>query len=118
MSSISKIVLPNNTEYSLKDQNGYLFAFCFTEGNVAQKDLSVQNFNGLEEGMGIRVSFAYENTAANPTLSINGGTAQPITIPLNGNISPWRAFNIITFIWGGEALGWLPETSEIEVIRL
>ncbi len=118
MSSISKIVLPNNTEYSLKDQNGYWFTLCLTEGNVAQKDLSFQNFNGLEEGMSIHVDFAYENTAANPTLSINGGTAQPIVIPLNGNISPWRSMNTITFIWGGEGFGWFPETSEIEVIRL
>lgn len=118
MSSISKIVLPNNTEYSLKDQNGYLFAFCLTEGNVAQKDLSLQDFNGLEPGMSIHVSFAYENTAANPTLSINGGTAQPIAIPLNGNISPWRPMNTITFVWFGETFGWLPVTSEIEVIRL
>ena len=115
MGFVSKITLPNASSYDLKDKLANVYAICNTEADVAEKALSITNFEVLV-GQTIHVLFVYANSTAAPALKINSLAAQPIFLN-NDNVSPWNGGDTVALTWDGQY--WrLNDYSQIEVIRL
>ena len=80
---------------------------CSTEAATAAKTITDVDFT-LMEGQTIHVKFANLNTAANPTLAINGGASKPIHIVAGtaAGITPetsWSANAVISLTYDGTA---------------
>lgn len=58
------------TDYAISD--GGLYGTCSTAAGTAAKVVTCANFDELVEGVTIHVFFSASNTAANPTLNVNG----------------------------------------------
>lgn len=75
-----------------------------TEASTTAKVASCENF-ALRTGAIVSVRFTYSNTAANPTLNVNGTGAKPIR--LNGGTLPeanwWKAGDLVTLVYDGAA---------------
>lgn len=79
MSYISKLTLPNNETYTLKDLRLENYGTCSTVAGTVTKQVTVNNDTfALEEGAIVIVKFTVTNTASNPTLKVNNTTAKPI----------------------------------------
>lgn len=115
MAYISKVKLPNNSEYLIKDKEAHYYGVCSTANNVAVKSVTISGFE-LVEGVRISVKFENENIANNPSLSINGGTAIPIKLEY-GNIGPWNDGEIVDLIYNNNKWN-IVNYSKIEVIHL
>ena len=115
MSYISKVTLPNNNSYDLKDKLANVWAICSTVDDTAQKEITISNFD-LVVGTTIHVTFLEANTAASPTLKINSLTAAPIKL-INNNLSPWDDGETVSFTWDGTYWN-LNDYGKIEVVRL
>ena len=115
MAYISKVTLPNNSSYDLKDKLANIWAICSTDDDVAQKEITIDNFD-LVVGMTIHVTFLEANTAASPTLKINSLAAAPIRL-INSNISPWDDAETVSLTWDGTYWN-LNDYGKIEVVRL
>ena len=57
-----------------------LFGVCNSAAGTAAKSVGLQNFDALLDGVVIAIKFTYGNSAANPTLNINGTGARPIML--------------------------------------
>lgn len=115
MAYLSKIVLPNSSEYNLRDSGAHYYGVVDTMAAIAIKEVSVANFV-LEIGARIVLKFNYANSAASPSLSINGETAVPFAL-INGNNMLWNSGETCEFIYDGIAWN-LINYDKIEVIRL
>ena len=75
-----------------------------TAASTTAKVASCENF-ALRTGAIVSVRFTYSNTAANPTLNVNGTGAKPIR--LNGSALPeanwWKAGDLVTLVYDGAA---------------
>lgn len=87
-----------------------LYGTCTTSSGTAAKIVTCPDFDTLIVGTMIAVKFVYSNTAANPTLNVNGLGALPIYT--NGTNPPgatpqesWAANSVVTFLYDGSA--WL-----------
>jgi hypothetical protein len=81
MALISKIKLPNNETYDIKDANSNVaYGTCATAAATAAKVITISgNTNWkLQEGSLIVVKFTNTNTATNPTFNVNGTGAKPV----------------------------------------
>jgi hypothetical protein len=77
------------------------FGTCSTAAATATKAVTLTNFV-LETGTQIRIKFTYQNTAANPTLRVNNGTAIPINFYGNTTAeNAWRAGTILDLTYDG-----------------
>ena len=79
------------------------YGTCATAAATAAKLVSLGNDITLDTGARVTVKFTYANTAANPTLSVNGSTAKAImaygtTAAGNGS---WVAGETVTFEYDG-----------------
>lgn len=115
MSYLSKIVLPNNTEYDLKDRAAHWYGVVDTAAAEAIKEVSIENFV-LITGTKITLTFEYANSASNPSLSINEATAIPFAL-INDNAALWNDGETCEFIYDGTAWN-LINYDKVEVIRL
>ena len=95
------------------------YGACTTAGGTAQKDVTIDNFpQNFYAGLQVAVRFANANTVANPTLSINGGTAIAIkrygtTAPSTSSASSWNAGSVVMLIYDGTYWvmnGWINTT--------
>ena len=78
------------------------YASCSTPAATAAKVVTLSNFT-LAAGAVVTVRFTYANTAANPTLNVNGTGAKPIhaqNAALANNYY-WSAYDIVTFVYSG-----------------
>lgn len=79
----------------------YHFGVCTTAANVSAKTVSLSNTFVLTNGSRIAVYFEYENTAAGPTLNVNGTGAGYISCNV-GNYATngsWTAKTIVEFVY-------------------
>ena len=78
------------------------YGTCSTAGGTAAKTVTCADF-ALRKGAAVTVKFTYKNTAANPTLNVNGTGAK--SIYLNGSALPesayWGAGETMSFIYDG-----------------
>lgn len=116
-SYISKITLPNNSEYKLKADNTWngitgsninCYAECSTAAATVAKEATVLNGTfSLEKGATVFVKFAETNSASSPTLNINNTGAKALKIygttavGTGQNTNGWRAGAIVPFIYDG-----------------
>lgn len=79
MPNISKLTLPNNETYNLKDLRLDNYGTCSTAAGTVAKTVTVNNSSfALVEGVIVTIKFTTTNTAANPTLNVNSTSAKPI----------------------------------------
>lgn len=115
MNYVSHITLPDSSSFQIKDPFNYLYGVCTTLGSVAAKEVTLSDFE-LLDNITIHVKFNEANNAANPTLSVNSSAAKAIFLP-NDNISPWDAGEVVSLTYDGTY--WrLNDYSKVEVIRL
>lgn len=106
MGFASKVEI-NGSQYSLASS---LYGICTTSSGTPSKIVTCPDFDTLIVGTMIAVKFVYSNTAANPTLNVNGLGALPIyTDGTNApGVTPqdsWAANSVVTFLYDGSA--WL-----------
>lgn len=115
MAYISKVKLPNNSSYDLKDSGAHWYGNCTTAAATAAKECTIEGF-AREAGTKVVITFTYANSAASPTLSINEETAAPLAL-MNGNVALWDDGETCEFIFDGT--NWnLINYGKVEVIRL
>lgn len=83
-----------------------LYGLCTTPGGTAAKVVSLSAFDALMTGVTIAVKFSQANTAANPTLNVNGTGDIPIyvygsTKPGTTAATSWASNSIVTFTYDG-----------------
>ena len=77
------------------------YAVCSNSASTVAKTVTVNGFT-LVEGARITILFGNGNTASNPTLSVNGGTAIPLLFNgANLNTTAIKANDIVTFVYDG-----------------
>lgn len=77
------------------------YAICSNSASTVAKTATLDGFT-LTEGAQITVLFGNGNTASNPTLSVNGGTAIPLLFNgANLNATAIKANDIVTFVYDG-----------------
>lgn len=81
-----------------------LYGTCNTAADTAAKTVICPDFTTLMHGVTIRVRFDESNTAASPTLNVNGKGAKPIykygtTIPGTSPAASWMAGAVISFTY-------------------
>lgn len=117
MADISKIQLPDGTEYNFKDDtSGYIkspnlpYFTCATGAGTTAKvaTLVKGTFTSadLVTGAQILVKFTNSNTVANPTLNANSTGAKSIkrygtTAPSTSAATSWNAGNVFLFVYDG-----------------
>lgn len=92
----------NSTANSALNRATYHYGTCATAAATVAKVVTLSGFT-LYTGAQITVQFTYANTAANPTLNVNGTGAKYIRVN-NANITSayyWKANNTVTFIYDG-----------------
>lgn len=82
---------------------GIPFGTCTTSGSVIAKVVECDEFTTLEKGAAIRVKFSYANTAASPTMNVNGTGAKSIkkygtTASMDGM---WYMGEVVDFVYDG-----------------
>lgn len=79
MPNISKITLPNNETYNLKDLRLDNYGICSTLAGTVTKEVTVNNSSfALETGVLVIVKFTTTNEASNITLKVNNTSAKSI----------------------------------------
>lgn len=85
-----------------------LYGTCSTAASTAAKIVSLPSFDALIPGVKIHIKFSYGNTAANPTLNVNGTGALPIY--RHGAVSPgtsgaqtWANNAVVDFLYDGDS---------------
>lgn len=99
--------------------NVVYYGECSTAGATAAKTVTIANFpDTLVTGMRVTIKFTNYNAKANPTLSINGGTAVSIkrygtTAPSTSAASSWNAGAVVDLVYDGtywQIVGWINTT--------
>lgn len=95
----------NNTDHSIASS---LYGTCVDSAGTVGKLVTCADFDTLMTGVTIHVKFTYGNTAANPTLNVNGTGAKPIysngtTAPGNTKLKSWYDNTIVSFTYDGAA---------------
>lgn len=83
-----------------------LYGTCSSLASTTEKAVVLANFDALIEGVTVAVKFVYSNTAAGPTLNVNGTGAKPIykfgtTPPGQTAVDSWNANAIVSFVYDG-----------------
>ena len=77
------------------------YAVCSNSASTVAKTVTIDGFT-LTEGAQITILFGNGNTASNPTLSVNGGTAVPLMMNgANLNTTAIKANDVLTFVYDG-----------------
>lgn len=138
MADISKIVLPDSSEYNFKDAtSGYItkpnvpYLTCATAAATAAKTTTLVSGTFTEadlvSGAQVLVKFTNANGVASPTLSVNGTTAKSIrrygtTAPSTSAGTSWNAGSVVMLTYDGtywQQVGFLNTTySEISVANI
>lgn len=101
---IQKVNPGNDTQYSIAST---AYGYCQTAAATAAKVVDMTGFT-LLEGTTIHVKFQYANTAANPTLNVNGTGAKAIVLygttaaGTTNSTSGWQAGAVVSLTYDGE----------------
>lgn len=117
MADISKVQLPDGTEYNFKDDtSGYIkspnvpYFTCATSAGTTAKVATLVSGTftsaDLVTGAQILVKFTNSNTVASPTLNANSTGAKSIkrygtTAPSTSAATSWNAGNVFLFVYDG-----------------
>lgn len=110
MADISKLELPNGSEYDIKDTTarsaGVYYGTCSTGGGTVAKVATVTGVTELKTGLTVAIKFTAANTVANPTLNVNSLGAKAIkrygtTAPSTSAASSWNANSVVTLTYDG-----------------
>lgn len=117
MADVSKIKLPDNSEYNIKDTvSGYIkspnvpYLTCSTAADTAAKTTTLVSGSftsaDLVTGAQVLVKFTNANTIASPTISVNGTTAKSIkrygtSAPSTSAASSWNAGAVVLLVYDG-----------------
>lgn len=122
MANISKITLPNNQTYFLKDSRLNNYGICSTVAGTTIKQVTVNNDSfTLEEGAVVIVKFTITNEASNPTLKVNNTVAKPIYYKgsaIQANLL--QANQLYTMIYNGtqyQIIGDIDPGATIQIVR-
>ena len=82
-------------------------ASCSSAAGNTDKLVTLTGFT-LYAGVAINIKFTYSNTAANPTLNVNGTGAKPIikygaTAAGTTELASWMAGEVVAFVYDGES---------------
>ena len=85
-----------------------LYGVCASQASAVEKIVIMPDFDELIEGTTVHVKFTNANTAANPTLNVNGTGALPIyrhgvVAPGTSTIQAWAANAVVSFTYDGSA---------------
>ena len=112
-------VIGETSHESASVSNVVYYGTCSTAAATAAKTTNIANFpESLYTGMRVSVKFDNANGKANPTLSINGGTAVSIkrygtTAPSTSAASSWNAGAVVDLVYDGtywQIVGWINTT--------
>ena len=122
MPYISKLTLPNNETYNLKDLRLDNYGTCSTIAGTTIKQVTVNNNSfTLEEGAIVTVKFTITNEASNPTLKVNSTSAKPIYYKGAAIQSGYlQANKLYTFIYNGtqyQVIGDIDPSAAIQIVR-
>lgn len=83
-----------------------LYGICMTDAGTAAKVVTCTDFDQLIGGVTIHVKFTHSNTAANPTLNVNGTGAKNIyrygtTAPSTSVATSWNDGSVVSFTYDG-----------------
>ena len=83
-----------------------LYGTCDTAANAAAKAVTCASFDRLITGVTVHVKFTNSNTAADPTLNVNGTGAKSIyrygtTRPSTTVATSWQAGAVVSFTYDG-----------------
>lgn len=122
MPNISKLTLPNNETYNLKDLRLDNYGTCSTAAGTVAKIVTVNNNSfALVEGVIVTVKFTATNTAANPTLNVNSTSAKPIYYKGAAiQAGLLQANKIYTLIYNGtqyQIIGDIDLSAAIQIVR-
>lgn len=103
MPYISRLTLPSNETYNLKDLRLDNYGICSTIAGTTIKQVTINNdYFTLEEGVIVTVKFTITNEASNPTLKVNSTNAKPIYYKGSAIQSGYlQAGKIYSFIYNG-----------------
>lgn len=88
-----------------------LYGTCSTASSIAQKTVSMPDFNVLVSGVTIHVHFDHKNTANNPSLAVGSTSAKGIK--RNGSLEGvWEDGSVISFTYNGT--NWIQNDSNNE----
>lgn len=76
------------------------YGTCTTAAATVAKTVSAANFR-LFKGATISVKFSYANTAANPTMNVNGTGAKRIVDRYTNSEVTWNAGDVLSFVYSG-----------------
>ena len=76
------------------------YGTCATAAATVAKTVSAANFR-LFKGATISVKFSYANTAASPTMDVNGTGAKRIVDRYTNSAVTWNAGDVISFVYSG-----------------
>lgn len=116
--SINGVTLQGNITIQTGGDVNY-YGTCTTAASTVTKSATVTGFpTTLTEGQKVSIKFTNANSVANPTLSINGGTAIAIkrygtTAPSTSAASSWNAGSVVSLTYDGTYWmidGWLNTT--------
>lgn len=108
MAYASKKKLSDN---SIVPLGSNLYGSCSTASVVAQKTVTMPDFNVLVSGVTIHVHFDHKNTARTPTLAV--GNTSAVAIKRNGSLEGvWEDGSVISFTYDGT--NWIQNDSNLE----
>lgn len=106
MAYITKRTTANGT----KPIGSNLYGTCSTAGNVAEKVVSMPDFDVLVSGVTIHVKFSNANTASAPKLKV--GSTSAVSIRRNGALEgTWQNGSVISFTYDGTA--WVQNDADV-----
>jgi len=85
-----------------------LYGTCSSLASTAEKVVTIANVDALLVGMTIHVKFLYSNTAADPTVNVNGTGALPLYVdgtnyPGTTPVTSWQANTMLALTYDGTA---------------
>lgn len=91
------------------NKQNQFFGTCSTSASAAEKTVTTEENFKLKNGVAVDVYFDYSNTAANPTLNVNGTGAKYIlkTGSVNIDARAWRNASVVRFIYSTDDDAWI-----------
>lgn len=112
MGFVGKVKTQVDSSVTYNSVGSTLYGYCSSAGNSAAKEVNVglTTLSGMN-GITIHVQFKYANSAANPTLNVDGTGAKYIyqyndITPGNVSWDSWAAESVVSFTYDSDSDAW------------
>ena len=112
MGFVGKVKTQVDSSVTYNSVGSTLYGYCSSAGNSAAKEVNVglTTLSGMN-GITIHVQFKYANSAANPTLNVDGTGAKYIyqyndVTPGNVSWDSWAAESVVSFTYDSDSDAW------------